>query len=351
MIRTARTLYRYLPGALADSDSVALAETGATPGPVAALPLKVQKRLIHPLDLRRRRCDVLHLIDDDYAWGLPKATWKETVITCHDMMPFLLYDSVARAFPNRAGRYIFRRALENMARAARIVCVSEFTREAALRFTQCDPARVFVTPLGIEPAFREFPDKTRASAFRQTWGLDERPVVLHVGACKPYKNIDGLLATFARIRSAVPDAMLLKVGGAFSDEHNRQINELNIANAIVHTPSLAEPDLVTAYNAADLLLWPSHLEGFGWPVLEAMACGAPVVASNGGSLGEVAAGGAPLFAPSDIAGMADAAAAILTDPSEAGQWRAKGLAHAARYSWEATATAYAGHYRAVFEDF
>ncbi|MBX3175862.1 MAG: glycosyltransferase family 4 protein [Candidatus Hydrogenedentes bacterium] len=232
-----------------------------------------------------------------------------------------------------------------MARCAHVVCVSEFTRRTLLDIAACSEDRTSVIPQAVEAHFQPLdPGDDALGAFRRRHGLEGKRVVLHVGTCLPYKNIGGLLEIF---RSLPEDVVLLKVGGTFAPEEQQLIARHGLEPRLAHRTQLSEPDLVLAYNAADLLLWPSRFEGFGLPVLEAMACGTPVVCSDGGALPEVAGEAARVHPVDDLAGMAASCVAILANPEEAAALRAAGLARAKAYTWEAAARAYCNVYHAV----
>lgn len=349
MVRTARTLHAALQPLLGPGDSAGLLDDPAAVGPTLKYRdwrVKVQKRLLYPWRLHMARCDALHIVDSDYAAAIPKGRLEQSIVTCHDLMPLLLGKPLEEIF-SRPGLRLFHRSLHNMARAARVVCVSAFTRRCVLDHTDCDPARVSVIPQAVEPHFRPLAEESVA-AFRHRHGLGPGPFVLHVGSAEPYKNIETLLAVVGHLRRAVdPAVRLLKVGGHFSPEHHRTIERAGLRNTIDHLTGLDEEDLVAAYSASALLLWPSHFEGFGWPVLEAMACGLPVVCSNGGSLPEVAGDAAAVCAPEDLDGLVQACADILESPDTVAALRARGIKQAAAFSWKRTAEAYLQVYREV----
>ena len=248
-------------------------------------------------------------------------------------------------FSRQGGTAFLREGPRALARCPRGVFVSEFPRRPLLDIAACSEDRTSVIPQAVEAHFQPLdPGDEALSAFRRRHGLDGKRVVLHVGTCLPYKNIGGLLEIF---RSLPEDVVLLKVGGTFAPEEQQLIARHGLEPRLAHRTQLSEPDLVLAYNAADLLLWPSRFEGFGLPILEAMACGTPVVCSDGGALPEVAGEAARVHPVDDLAGMAASCVAILANPEEAAALRAAGLARAKAYTWEAAARAYCNVYHAV----
>jgi glycosyltransferase involved in cell wall biosynthesis len=165
----------------------------------------------------------------------------------------------------------------------------------------------------------------------------------------PYKNVDTTLEVVAALRRAGIDAALVRVGAPLSSSEQRRAKELGLDGAIVECGRVADERLVEIYNNADVLLFPSHYEGFGWPPLEAMACGTPVVCSNTASLPEVVGDAALTAAPNDVHGLASAVHSILTSRVVADSMRARGLARAAGYTWKRTANAYAELYDDVVQ--
>ena len=349
MIRTARTLFDALRTVMPAGHTVSLhagEEALASPARAPRWQVKLQKRLLLPLSLRFSAFDVLHIVDSDYAAAIPSSRLRQSVVTCHDLMPFLMAPRLSDIF-SPMGVRMFRRSLARMEQAARVVCDSEFTRATVLEKTACRPERVSVVPLGVEPVFRPV-NAAEVAAFRRKHGLADAPLVLHVGSTEGYKNIETVIRVVGRLRKeGNGDTRLLKVGGRFSTAQLDLMEAEGLADAVVHLTGLPEEDLVTAYNAASVLLWPSHFEGFGWPVLEAMACGLPVVCSNGGSLREVAGEAAAVCDPLDADGLTGACARVLSDADHAAAMRTRGLEWAATYSWERTARAYLGVYQEI----
>lgn len=351
MVRTARTIAAHAAPLLGTGDSIRLDERAGEPVVTAldygSLTLKVRKRLLMPLHLRHQQCDVLHIIDSDYAAAIPAPRLAHALVTCHDTMPFLMADTLADVFPSRLGARFYRQSLKKMALAARVVCVSNFTRRCVLEYSEVSEGQSEVIAMGVDDAFQPVDMQAPAAqAFLERNSLTGKRVVLHVGNTEPYKNLETVFDVFARLRRHVREPMvLLKVGGKMSRPQQEHIARLKVGDSLVHLTGLGDEELVWAYNAADLLMWPSRFEGFGLPVLEAMACGTPVVCSNGGALPEVAGDAAVIHAPDDADGLAHACVHILEDEEHAETLRERGLRRAATFSWAETARQYLRVYR------
>jgi glycosyltransferase involved in cell wall biosynthesis len=224
-------------------------------------------------------------------------------------------------------------------RAARLICVSEATaRQLRFLFPETRD-RVRVVPNGVDPEFAPAADPAAVETTRRRHA-GGKPYILYLGTLEPRKNVGVLVEACERLWSGNagrPDLVL--AGGAgwkTSDLFDRI--ERSPFRERIHIPGYATRETARdLYQSAEVFVYPSLAEGFGLPVLEAMACGAPVVVSTAEALREVA-GDAALFAgPRDAAGLARAIARVLDDPAESARLRAAGLAQAARFSWEACA--------------
>lgn len=352
IMRTAHSIARHAAPFLAPGHEIRLADPrgGDHVQPVRSPKwVKLEKRLLAPARRWFGRDDVIHLIDNDHAYGIAPWNFRRTVVTCHDLMPFLLDPTLESVFGSPLGRYFYRRTVRNLAKCAHVACVSEFTRQTLLEISDCDADRASVIPQAVETHFRPV-DRADFSlvAFQEKYGIRGKCVILHVGSCLPYKNITGLLEVFrCLLAEGRKDTVLLKIGGQFSPSDENYLDAHGLRPQLRHLTNLPEEELVLAYNAADLLLWPSRFEGFGLPALEAMACGAPVVCSNGGALPEVVGEVARVHAPEDTDGLTASCRAVLDDAELAAAMGAAGRQHARAFTWERAAESYCELYRRV----
>jgi glycosyltransferase involved in cell wall biosynthesis len=208
--------------------------------------------------------------------------------------------------------------------------------------------RIVVIHNGTHPACSPDPDPASdAEAARllgtQTEGGIE---ILHVGSTIPRKRIDALLQIFASILRVLPDARLIRVGGPFTDDQAELVERLNLSQSILTLPFLDRGVLAAVYRRAALVLQPSESEGFGLPVIEAMACGTPVIASDLAVMREVG-GDAVRYCPvNDLSAWHDTVIELLDERThQPDRWsvrRQAALTQAARFSW-------AGHARKLVE--
>jgi glycosyltransferase involved in cell wall biosynthesis len=289
------------------------------------------ERYTLPLELLATRAppDLLHSLDHVApAWG----PWR-SVVTLHDLA-FLLYPEThtpeSRAYYAAAG--------ESARRAARVIAVSRRTASDAVRLLGVDPARLRVIHNAADPRFgpRPFADLAELAARR---GFDpHKAYVLFVGTLEPRKNVPLLFEAMAQVRRHL-DVDLVLVGGRgwlngpIQAAHARS----GLGNAARFLGWLDQPDLAVLYSHARVFTLPSLYEGFGLPVLEAMACGAPVVCSNAGPLPEVAGDAAILLPPDDASAWAEAIGRVVSHEQTAAGLRARGERRARDFSWDRSA--------------
>ena len=312
---------------------------------VARLAGYVDHYVAYPWRARTENADVYHIVEHGYGHLALLLPPERTVVTFHDAM---LLKLGARELPVRVcprlSMLANRLNVAGITRAARVIAVSENSRMDLIRFTGCDPARVRVIPHGVarrfSPAVVEPPPRPDVPAR-----------ILHVGHCGFYKNIEAILWALPKIRDRLGRAVeFVKVGGRFTPQQTDLIARLNIGGDVHHLGMISEEDLPRVYRSADVLMMPSFHEGFGLPVLEAMACGTPVVASDAGSLPEVLGDAGLTANPTDVEGLADACVRVLGDPVLRGDLRRRGIERAAAFSWQRTAAATLDVYRSVYEE-
>lgn len=266
-----------------------------------------------------------------------------TVLTVHD----LIFERYPAHHTWRNVQFL-KRAMPTFVRAADVViAVSEHTKRDLVELYRTPPAKIRVIYEGIDAHFAPAPPDA-VSAVRNRYGL-ARPYLLMVGTLEPRKNHVTTMAALARLKAAGQDVTLAVVGGQgwLFEPVQRRVAELGLENDVVFTGYVPDADLPALYTGAACALAPSLYEGFGFPVLEAMACGAPVICSQASSLPELAGDAAILIHPTDDEALAAAVTRVLSAPDLAASMRAKGLAQAARFTWHACAHETADVYAAL----
>ena len=278
--------------------------------------------------------DVVHATNPA---GVPAARRGQAlVVTIHD----LAFHRFPERFP-RSWRLLYRAGVRAAARRAdAIVVPSRATADDLQAFTKVDPAKVHVTPLAASLAVSS-PD---VDAALERLGVP-RPYVLFVGTLEPRKNLVPLIRAYRQAAPDVPHALVLTgPDGWFIEETDRELARPG-PGTVVRTGRVSEDDLDALYRGADAFVYPSADEGFGLPVLEALARGVPTITSEVPALRELAGDAAVLVEPGDVAQLAEALARVLSDDTLAADLRRRGPERAAGYTWVATARATLEVYR------
>jgi glycosyltransferase involved in cell wall biosynthesis len=222
--------------------------------------------------------------------------------------------------------YVIAALLRSLKAADLVISVSSFTSRVVQNRLGLDPKRIVVIPLGIDHQRFRYRDKLRA---RRLLGFrEDAKIILHVGSDEERKNIPGLYRIFRMVRRRVPGAILLRVGIT-----NETLPPEDLSRA-VKLVKPADEILPYYYNAADLMVFPSLLEGFGLPLLEAMASGTPIITVRTSSIPEVVGNASLTFDPTEEVSMADSSVQLLTDTASAMEIAHRGLERSKTFSWK-----------------
>jgi len=234
-------------------------------------------------------------------------------------------------------------------RARKVMTISEFSAGEIQSLYGLPPDRIAVIPCGVSDDFRPRRDPAGFGGLRRRIGLPDAPFILFVGGADPRKNHRALVRAFAKRSDALKDCHLVLVGDSTHrfGSMARTIAECGMERRVLCPGRLPIEDITLLYSHASLFVFPSLYEGFGMPVIEAMACGAPVVTSNRTALPEVAGDAALLVNPENDEELAEAMVRILRDAPLRESLRAKGFERAKRFTWERAARQTVAVYREV----
>jgi glycosyltransferase involved in cell wall biosynthesis len=287
----------------------------------------IAKDFFYPLYARSKQGDINQIIDHSYGALAYCLDPRRTVVTCHDLTPLEL-----KSQSSWLGRQRFLYNVRGMLRAKNIVADSESTKKSILKHFHY-PGKIWVIPPGIGEKFKKSSDPKQIMNVKERLGLDKSSkYLLHVGLSTPTKNVELILRTL----SELPECRLIKVG-AFTQAQKGLIDRLNLKDRILSFEGISEEALVEIYNVADLLVFPSFFEGFGWPVLEAMACGCPVICSKTSALPEVAGEAAIYIDPYSETDLKGAIEEVLGNEDLRNELIQKGFKQAQKFSWKKTA--------------
>jgi glycosyltransferase involved in cell wall biosynthesis len=277
----------------------------------------------------------------------PIATACPVVLTIHD----LTFIRFPERFSPVKQRYLSVLTRYSARRARRILADSAATRDDVVAAFGIPADRIDVVYSACDPDFKPVDRADQAQvaeleAFRRAYNLPDK-LILYLATLEPRKNVDRLVHAYARlVQRGFPHALVLAGGKGWGYEKIFQaIEEHGLRDRVILPGYVSRDEQPRWYNAADLFVYPSQYEGFGLPPLEAMACGLPVVTSNSSSLPEVVGSAGITVNVDDVEALADAMAAVLSDPSEAARLRDLGVQRAATFTWESAAAACVAAYR------
>jgi glycosyltransferase involved in cell wall biosynthesis len=277
--------------------------------------------------------DLFHLVDHSYAHLVGNLPAARTGVYCADLDAFrsiLAPDLEPRPW---AYRQMTARILKGLQSAAIVFYPTQEIRKQIEHYQLIDPARLILASPGVSAEYDYRPSSGDEPSDPLLAGLPDRPFILHVGSCISRKRIDILLATFAELRHQLPELHLVKVGGSWTHSQQQQIVKLGIETAIVHLTDLPNATIARLYRQAQLVLMTSEAEGFGMPVIEALACGAIVVASDIPVLQEVGSD-AVIYCPvGNLDEWVTRSLEAIRSPARAPSLERR-LARAADYTWD-----------------
>lgn len=346
--RYAIQLIEHLADALGDDQAVVYAGNTSietknssisvrkTPVPVEHPAVRVAwENLVLPLKARQDKIDLYHGL----AFTVPEAVRIPSVVTIHDLA-FLRWPEQV---PDQRSRYLSRAVRAAVTRATRVIAVSEHTKHDVMDLLGVPEDRIDVTPLGVDPSMRPA-GAAAIETFRERQGL-ANPYILAVGNLEPRKNLAALVRAFALVADCVPHYLVL-VGaeGWRTEELHLSLDNPEIRNRVRLQGFVAPAELPLWYSSCEFFVIPSHYEGFGLSLLEALACGAPAISSNRASLPEVG-GDAALLVDPEIEPLAAALKIMAENQDFRSLLSSKGPVQAANFTWQRTAELTVESYR------
>jgi glycosyltransferase involved in cell wall biosynthesis len=293
-----------------------------------------------PSAVRRWNIDVLHS-----SYIAPPALSCPAVVSIHD----IAYEHFPSFFSLR-DRLVLSTLVPRSARcASRVLTLSESSRRDLVECYGISPDKIVAIPLAPAPEFRPVLDDSQMEEIRQRYGTSTR-YILAVGNLQPRKNISRLVEAYASLRvesDSLPRLVIVGRAQWRASEVYRTVERSGLQEQVRFTGYVPDEDLVPLYSGSEVLVYPSIYEGFGLPILEAMACGTPVITSRTSSMPEVAGDAALLVDPYSTAEIAETISLVLTNENLKQDLAKRGLKRAAQFTWEQTAQETLSVYRQV----
>ncbi len=312
------------------------------------------KYILSPLDFRHQwarlsssaqRPDCVHIVDHSNAPYARHFSSVPVLVTCHDLI------AVRRArgefhhstsHPRITARWQQRWILNALKTVTWPGFVSQASKNDFIRLTgRQEPGSgwpvMYPAPAQLLNALQPETAATRLAAAGLQITL---PFIHHHGGAMWYKNREAVIDVFLKCRTRLPNLNLVVSGGELSDQQKSLLQQNDALGSVVDCGAVTPEVLEALYSSASVFLFPSWCEGFGWPPVEAQACGCPVVASNAGSLAEVLQDSAALFQPDDTQGMSEAVMSLINSPSQSQLLAQKGINNASRFNFERMQTDY-----------
>ncbi len=262
---------------------------------------------------------------------IPFFTGATNFVVVHDMAYF---DRKLGAYPLLDTIYMRSLIPQSIRRAKGVFAVSEHTKKDIIHYTGCAEDKIAVTYEAANKVYQPITDRDFLQNVSRKYQLPEQ-FILYVGSLSPRKNTPTLLWAFARVKDKIPHSLVITASKSWKDRKVYDlINQLGLQSRLVKLGYVEADDMPALYNMASVYIYPSVYEGFGLPVLEAMQCGCPVIASNITSIPEVAGDAAILVEPLDVQAWADRIYQVVTNQKLREEMANKGFARAAEFSWD-----------------
>ncbi len=295
----------------------------------------IDKYILFPVLLiwKAKAFDVVHICDHSNSPYARFTGKKPTLITCHDMLAIRGAMNDFDSCPaTTTGRLLQKWILSSFAYADLLVCVSQFTMDDVLKLTGRDKSAVTVNHLGLNFNYRIISAEAATEILATIPEVrQDIPYLLNVGSSIARKNREAVIRIFAGYQQRI-NAVLVFAGAPLTTEQKKLVEQLGIKDKVIEMLGPSNDQLMALYNRAQALLFPSIGEGFGWPAIEAQACGCPVVSSSSGSLAEVTGEGGVVLEYTDEQGMLDALIKISIDDHFRNKLIHRGLENMSRFN-------------------
>ena len=314
---------------------------------------KYYERFINfPRRVIKQKADVIHILDAAEAhivYGLRNSSTR-TVVTCHDLINFYYAGNRASSMQLPfISHNMWLRAIRGMKFADHVIAVSDSTAKDTMKILEIHPERISVSPDAVDEDFQRL-SSPEIQSIRERYGIQPDTLcLLSVGSDHPRKNLPNIIESLGILKKQGLNFEFWKAGADFTGEQKDLIQQLDVKDRIRYLGKPDQKTLIEIYNAADILIFTSLFEGFGMPLLEAMACGTPVITSNVSSMPEVVENDGILVDPRSPAAIAKAVLTLYQNPELRRALVEQGLLRIKSFTWENTAEKIARVYEEILK--
>lgn len=296
--------------------------------------------------IKEREIELYHIPQNGI--GFPFDYDVNTVVTIHDLIPYIMPETVGPGYLKR-----FLRDMPNIIDKSKgILTVSEYSKKDILRFFKGYPEdKIFVTPLSANYEFKPMDKKICRDVINKRYNFD-CPYILYIGGFSARKNVKGIIDAFSKVYKSLNKDYKLLLGGSLKDEGislKQYVEKINLEDKVIFTGFLDNSDLPILYNGADVFVYPSYYEGFGLPPLEAMSCKTCVITSNVTSIPEVTKDSAILINPNIEGELSNSLYEVLSNDSLREELSENGYKRSLQFSWRQTAQNTLNAYKSILD--
>lgn len=303
------------------------------------------EQVLLPYGLRQNG---IHLYHATWNYGIPLSCPCPAVVTIHDVIPLAMPDY---STPLKA-KLIYQFSLRvSVWKAKAIIADSQASKNDVIELLKITPDKIGVIHNGISQVYRPVNSQNKIKSARSRYGITF-DYIIYIGGLDPRKNIDGLMKAFKLFRDKVNDKIQLVVIGRKNYFYSTLLGlaeDLGLSEYVIFTGYIPDGDMPVLLSGSKMLVYPSFYEGFGFPPLEAMACGTPVITSNRSSMPEVVGSAAILINPDSTEEIADTMYKVYADETLVADLEKKGLTRARQFSWEKMASETLSVYKKVLK--
>ena len=295
--------------------------------------MRFARFFLYPLQAPHIDGAITHLLDHGYAHLFYTYKSKKTVVTVTDLIPVLWWKGRLLVQTKKGMPLTVLYFLHALKRASHIIAISSNTKKDLIELIGCDPSKISVVPLGVDDIFKPYDKNEKQIARRRLFGYSDQSIILITGS-QFYKNHETVLKTLSFLIANGLDNVILVKTGSVDANWLSLIKKYKLEKKVINVGFIPREQMPQLYNSVDLLFFPSIYEGFGWPPLEAMACGIPAVTSNVASLPEIMGPIDTMCEPFDYIGFAEKITSLLNSEDYYQSVIRQGLYQSSKFTWE-----------------